>query len=71
MCVRVSTRVRACVCMNNEIAPFSRFLLSPFFHTSDILVQFLSFFSCEITFFFFFCASDVAKRGVCESHNKS
>ena len=40
ICAHVWARVCTCVhvCMNNEITPFSRFSLSHYIHTTDILV---------------------------------
>ena len=58
MRVRVRTCVCAhmcvCVCINNEIAPFSGFLLSHYVHIPYILANSLSFFSCRTMFMFLF-----------------
>ena len=68
-CVCVCTHVCSCVhvcaraCMNNEIDPFSRLLLSHYIHKTYIFVQFLSFLSCGIMVSLFLCAGDVMNRG--------
>ena len=67
VCECVCARVCACVCINNEITPFSGFLLSHYKHTTYILVHLPNFLSCE-TIFFFICAIDVASCGESDLH---
>ena len=67
-----STYVRVCldvceragVCMNNEITPFSGFLLSHYVHLTYILTHFLSFLSCGIIFSLFLCTCGAFDSGI-------
>ena len=53
--VRMCLRVCACVCKNNEIAPFLGFSLSHYVHKTYKLAHSCSFSSCGIMFIYF-CA---------------
>ena len=51
-CAHVCAHVCASVCINNEIAPFSGFLLSHYEHTTYILAHLPNFLSCETIILF-------------------